>query len=178
MHRRDAKHTKTLEKAPERCKISQNRTGQNLEKVPKMCMNTNMWSRALVLKHPNCSWEKAMQQKISDSFIRRNSRVTVPWETRSSEVKGRREIRVSLQQQVQPRTVLWVSAVPQMDWGGMRHQETMSESGNMRLESKQICLVGQLQDPEVPHKIHVSSNVTIFSKPRQTAIPFFNIAFF
>lgn len=43
----------------------------------------------------------------------------------------------------------------------------------MRLESKQICILGQLQGSEVPHTIHVSGNGAIFSKPRQIAILFF-----
>lgn len=60
-----------------------------------------------------------------------------------------------------------------MDWGGMRCGGKMWESWNMRLGSKQICIVGQLQSSEVLHKIHASGNVTIFSKLRQIAILFF-----
>lgn len=48
----------------------------------------------------------------------------------------------------------------------------------MRLGSKQICIVGQLQSSEVLHKIHASGNVTIFSKLRQIAILFFSHSVF
>lgn len=91
MHQRNAGHNKMLENALEQCKISQNKIGRNLERVPKMSINRNTWFGVLFLKHPNCSREKGMQQNICDSSVRRKLRVAVPSEMLSLHAKGRNE---------------------------------------------------------------------------------------
>lgn len=89
MYQRDAEHNKMLENALEQCQISQNKIGQNLERVPKMSINRNTWFGLFVLKQPNCSREKGMKQSIYDSSVRRKLRAAEPSEMLSLHVKGR-----------------------------------------------------------------------------------------